>query len=214
MRVFPLMRKRRANHDIAPIRLCFTSSITYPPMNDPSVTMWLHRAGEGEADALGQAYAAAYDDLKRTAHAQLRRGGGELDTTSLVNETYLKLAHADSFRPQDRQALLALSAHAMRQVLVDHARKLHADKRGGGAQPVTLHTGLAESTPALDVLELHELLTTLGQVDARAAEGVELRCFGGYTEAEIGDIQGTTVRTVQRDWRRSRAFLMAQMGSP
>ena len=190
MRVFPLMRKRRANHDIAPIRLCFTSSITYPPMNDPSVTMWLHRAGEGEADALGQAYAAAYDDLKRTAHAQLRRGGGELDTTSLVNETYLKLAHADSFRPQDRQALLALSAHAMRQVLVD------------------------ESTPALDVLELHELLTTLGQVDARAAEGVELRCFGGYTEAEIGDIQGTTVRTVQRDWRRSRAFLMAQMGSP
>ena len=65
-------------------------------MNDPSVTMGLHRAGEGEAEALGQAYAAAYDDLKRTAHAQLRRGGGELDTTSLVNETYLKLAHADA----------------------------------------------------------------------------------------------------------------------
>ena len=207
------MRKRKANHDIAPIRLCFSRLISSPTMTDPSVTMWLHRAGEGDANALGQAYAAAYDDLKRTAHAQLRRGGGELDTTSLVNETYLKLAHAESFRPQDRQALLALSAHAMRQVLVDHARKLHADKRGGGVQAVTLHTGLAESTPALDVLELHELLTTLAQADARSAQGVELRCFGGYTETEIADIQAITVRTVNRDWRRARAFLMTQLGS-
>lgn len=207
------MRKRRANYDIAPIPLCFSKLITFPTMTDPSVTMWLHRAGEGEADALGQAYAAAYEDLKRTAHAQLRRGGGELDTTSLVNETYLKLAHADSFRPQDRQALLALSAHAMRQVLVDHARKMHADKRGGGVQAVTLHTGLAESTPALDVLELNELLTTLAKADARTAQGVELRCFGGYTETEIAEIQGITVRTVNRDWRRARAFLMAQLGN-
>lgn len=208
------MRKREANYDIALIRLCFARLIYFTTMTDPSVTMWLHRAGEGDADALGQAYAAAYDDLKRTAHAQLRRGAAELDTTSLVNETYLKLAHAESFRPQDRQSLLALSAHAMRQVLVDHARKLHADKRGGGLQAVTLHTGLAESTPALEVLELHELLTTLAQVDTRSAQGVELRCFGGYTETEIADIQGITVRTVNRDWRRARAFLMAQLGTP
>ena len=102
-------------------------------MNALSVTQWLQRARTGEADALGQAYAAAYDELKRAAHAQLRRGGGELDTTSLVNETWLKLARGDGFRPDDRKALLALSAHAMRQVLVDHARRLHADKRGGGA---------------------------------------------------------------------------------
>jgi RNA polymerase sigma factor (TIGR02999 family) len=181
-------------------------------MNDPSVTQWLQRARDGESGALGNAYAAAYDDLKRAAHAQLRRGGGELDTTSLVNETWLKLARGDGFRPDDRNALLALSAHAMRQVLVDHARRLHADKRGGGAQQVTLHTGIATPDSAVDVLQLHELMDLLAQADPRAAQGVELRCFGGYTEPEIAGIQGVTERTVQRDWRRARAWLMAQLG--
>ena len=180
-------------------------------MNDPSVTQWLHRAREGNAEALGHAYAAAYDDLKQTAHAQLRRGGSGLDTTSLVNETYLKLARSDGFQPEDRKALMALSAHAMRQVLVDQARKQRADKRGGGEAAITLHTGLADTAPALDVLELNELLSSLAQADARAAEGVELRCFGGYTEPEIADIQGVTERTVQRDWRKARAFLMSQL---
>ena len=182
-------------------------------MADPSVTQWLHRAREGNAEALGHAYAAAYDDLKQTAHAQLRRGGSGLDTTSLVNETYLKLARSDGFQPEDRKALMALSAHAMRQVLVDQARRQQADKRGGGADAVTLHTGLADNVPALDVLELNDLLSALAQADPRAAEGVELRCFGGYTEPEIAEIQGITVRTVQRDWRRARAFLMAQLGT-
>lgn len=180
-------------------------------MTDPSVTQWLHRAREGNAEAMGHAYAAAYEDLKQTAHAQLRRGGSGLDTTSLVNETYLKLARSDGFQPEDRKALMALSAHAMRQVLVDQARRQQADKRGGGAAAVTLHTGLSATSSALDVLELHDLLTTLAQADVRAAEGVELRCFGGYTEPEIGEIQGITVRTVQRDWRKARAFLIAQL---
>ena len=220
MRVYPFMRKSAANHDMRPDTplgmtcdpaMLGQSQIDFD-MTDPSVTQWLHRARDGEAEAVGHAYAAAYDDLKRAAHAQLRRGGNGLDTTSLVNETYLKLARSDGFQPEDRKALMALSAHAMRQVLVDQARKQQADKRGGGAVAVTLHTGLAESTSALDVLELHELLNTLAQADARAAEGVELRCFGGYTEPEIAGIQGITVRTVQRDWRRALAFLMAQLG--
>ena len=82
----------------------------------------------------------------------------------------------------------------------------------GGAAAVTLHTGLADVVPAaLDVLELHDLLSSLAHADARAAEGVELRCFGGYTEPEIADIQGVTERTVQRDWRKARAFLMSQL---
>jgi len=221
MRVYPFMRERPANHDMAsnipsasrPLRLCLAGPNAGMPMADPSVTQWLHRARDGEAEALGRAYAAAYDDLKQTAHAQLRRGGGGLDTTSLVNETYLKLARSDGFQPEDRKALMALSAHAMRQVLVDQARRQQADKRGGGADAVTLHTGLADNVPALDVLELNDLLSALAQADPRAAEGVELRCFGGYTEPEIADIQGITVRTVQRDWRRARAFLMAQLGT-
>ncbi|MFT4179665.1 MAG: ECF-type sigma factor [Thermomonas sp.] len=180
-------------------------------MAETSVTQWLSRAQAGESDALGQAYAAAYADLKQAAHAQLRRGSGDLDTTSLVNETWLKLARSDGFRPEDRRSLLALSAHAMRQVLVDEARRRHADKRGGDMQQVTLHTGIAMPDAAVDVLQLHDLLETLAQADPRAAEGVELRCFGGYTETEIADIQGITERTVQRDWRRARAWLMAQL---
>lgn len=182
-------------------------------MTTPSVTQWLHRAREGEADAVGMAYAAAYEELKRAAHAQLRRGRGELDTTALVNETWLKLSRCDGFLPEDRKALLALSAHAMRQVLVDQARRHQADKRGGGAEPVTLHTGIATPDEQLDVLHLHELLNKLAQADPRAAQGVELHCFGGYTDGEIAEIQGITVRTVQRDWRRARAFLMAQLGT-
>lgn len=216
MRVYPSMRRKPANPDMAPasapLRLCLAGPTAGLLMDVPSVTQWLHRAREGNAEALGHAYAAAYDDLKQTAHAQLRRGGGGLDTTSLVNETYLKLARSDGFQPEDRKALMALSAHAMRQVLVDQARRQQADKRGGGAAAVTLHTGLADVAPAaLDVLELHDLLSSLAHADARAAEGVELRCFGGYTEPEIADIQGVTERTVQRDWRKARAFLMSQL---
>lgn len=202
----------RSRHDPG-IRLCLAGPTPGLLMDDRSVTQWLHRARDGEAEALGRAYAAAYEDLKQTAHAQLRRGGSGLDTTSLVNETYLKLARSDGFQPEDRKALMALSAHAMRQVLVDQARRQQADKRGGGAAVVTLHTGLADTAPTLDVLELNDLLSALALADARAAEGVELRCFGGYSEAEIAEIQGVTDRTVQRDWRRARAFLMAQLGS-
>lgn len=180
-------------------------------MNDPSVTQWLQQIPQAGGAALGQAYAAVYADLKQAAHAQLRRGGGEFNTTALVNETYLKLARDPGFRPQDRHALLALSARAMRQVLIDHARHRQADKRGGDLAQVTLHTGLAAAEEAIDVLRLDALLEQLAGADARAATVVELRCFGGYSEREIATMLDVTERTVQRDWRKARAFLMSQL---
>ena len=179
-------------------------------MEAASVTIWLARARDGDAQAMGRAYAGAYDDLKRAAHAQLRRGGGEFNTTALVNETYLKLSANAGFDPLDRRHLLALSACAMRQVLVDHARQVNADKRGGGSLQVTLSTGLmAGDRSALEVLELDGMLNSLAQVDPRAAQVVELRYFGGYSETEIATLLDVTLRTVQRDWRKARALLLA-----
>jgi RNA polymerase sigma factor (TIGR02999 family) len=176
-----------------------------------SVTRWLARARDGDAQAMGHAYAVVYDDLKRAAHQQLRRGGGTYNTTALVNETYLKLSADSAFDPNDRRHLLALSARAMRQVLVDHARYVNADKRDGGAC-VTLSTDLASSERAVvEVLALDRMLETLSQADERAARGVELRYFGGYSETEIADMLGVTLRTVQRDWRKARAFLLSEL---
>lgn len=180
-------------------------------MDHASVTHWLQQIPSAGGAALGQAYAAVYADLKQAAHAQLRRGGGEFNTTALVNETYLKLARDPGFRPQDRHALLALSARAMRQVLIDHARHRKADKRSGDLAQVTLHTGLAAPDNPIDVLRLDALLEHLSSADARAAAVVELRCFGGYAETEIAKMLDVTERTVQRDWRKARAFLMSQL---
>ncbi|HRO64541.1 ECF-type sigma factor, partial [Thermomonas sp.] len=109
----------------------------------------------------------------------------------------------------DRNHLLALSARAMRQVLVDDARARKADKRGGGQEALTLTARLdAGERAALEVLELDDLLQRLHALDERAAQVVELRYFGGYEETEIAQLLGVTDRTVRRDWRKARAFLL------
>ena len=179
---------------------------------DAPVTQLLARARAGDAAAIGAAYAAVYEELKRAARVQLRRMRDAFQTTALVNEAYLKLAAGADLKAVDRNHLLALSARAMRQVLVDDARARKADKRGGGQEALTLTASLGNGdAAAVEVLALDELLTSLHQLDARAAQIVELRYFGGYEEAEIGDMLGISERTVRRDWRKARAFLLAEM---
>ena len=181
-------------------------------MADTAVTQLLARARAGDAGAMDAAFAAVYDELKRAARQQLRRGRGAIDTTVLVHEAYLKLAGPGRANANDRQHLLALSARAMRQVLVDHARGVHAQKRGGGAAEVTLTARIgAQAQAVVEVLALDELLASLGKADPRAAQIVELRYFGGYEETEIADMLGISYRTVRRDWRKARAFLLAAM---
>ena len=178
------------------------------------VTRLLQRARDGDARALGDAYAAVYEELKRAARLQLRRGRGPLDTTVLVHEAYLKLAGSAPLEVNDRNHLLALSARAMRQVLVDHARNAQALKRGNGQGAVTLTASIASGEQAVvEVLALDELLGALQKVDARAAQIVELRYFGGYEEEEIAGMLGISYRTVRRDWRKARAFLLAELGA-
>ena len=175
------------------------------------VTRLLARAREGDAGALDAAYAAVYGELKRAAHLQLRRHRDAIETTALVHEAYLKLGGAQ-LAAQDRNHLLALSARAMRQVLVDHARATHAQKRGGGAADVTLTARLgSEERAVVEVLQLDELLVALHRLDERAAQVVELRYFGGYEETEIAAMLEINERTVRRDWRKARAFLLSEL---
>jgi len=175
------------------------------------VTVLLARARAGDAQALGAAYAAVYEELKRAARAQLRRMRDNFQTTALVHEAYLKLG-GGQLAAQDRNHLLALSARAMRQVLVDDARARKADKRGGGQEALTLTASLGGAEQAaVDVLALDELLASLHTLDERAAQIVELRYFGGYEETEIAQMLGLSDRTVRRDWRKARAFLLAEL---
>ncbi|MFT4180039.1 MAG: ECF-type sigma factor [Thermomonas sp.] len=184
------------------------------PAPEAPVTQLLARARAGDAQAMSAAYAAVYEELKRTARLQLRRMRDDFQTTALVNEAYLKLGGAQ-LAANDRNHLLALSARAMRQVLVDDARMRKSDKRGNGQDALTLSAidMDAGNRAAVDVLALDELLQSLHRADERAAQIVELRYFGGYEETEIAEMLGITDRTVRRDWRKARAFLLAEMGT-
>ena len=185
-----------------------------PDASDAPVTQLLARARAGDAQALGAAYSALYDELKRAARAQLRRMRDAFETTALVHEAYLKLAGGAQLTAVDRNHLLALSARAMRQVLVDDARARKADKRGGGQDALTLTSALdTGEAAAIEVLALDELLASLHAVDERAAQIVELRYFGGYSEIEIAGMLGISDRTLRRDWRKARAFLLAEMSA-
>ena len=176
------------------------------------VTVLLARARAGDGAALDAAYSAVYDELKRAARLQLRRMRDDFQTTALVHEAYLKLAGNAPLAAVDRNHLLALSARAMRQVLVDDARARKADKRGGGQDALTLTSALGSSeAAAVEVLALDELLASLQKLDARAAQIVELRYFGGYTEVEVADMLAISESTLRRDWRRARAFLQREI---
>ena len=177
------------------------------------VTELLARSRAGDPGAQDVAYAAVYEQLKQAAHRQLRSRHQALQTTALVHEAWLRLAGNTALAPSDRNHLMALSTRAMRHVLVDHARQVQADKRGGGVQPLTLTVGsIAQPQAEVEVLALHGLLEELQDFDPRAAQIVELRYFGGYEESEIATLLDIGVSTVQRDWRRTRAWLAVRMG--
>jgi RNA polymerase sigma factor (TIGR02999 family) len=178
------------------------------------VTELLAQARAGRAGAWQAAFSAVYEELKRVARGQLRGQRETLQTTALVHEAYVKLSGGSQLALADRNHLLALSARAMRQVLVDHARQAQAQKRGEGQRLLTL-TGahLQASGAEVEVLELDALLEALQKIDPRAAQIVELRYFGGYEEREIATMLEISERTVRRDWRRGRAFLLAELGA-
>jgi RNA polymerase sigma factor (TIGR02999 family) len=181
----------------------------------PQLTTLLACARAGDKDAAGAAYGVLYDELRRLARAKLRphQSMTMLDTTSLVHESYLRLVGAQALPVEDRHHFFAYAARVMRSVIVDFARARAAERRGGEAEHLVLDTVLSAqvAAPETDVLRIHEALGVLEQADERLARIVEMRYFGGLSEAEIAEMLGVSERTVRRDWEKARLLLRAAL---
>jgi RNA polymerase sigma factor (TIGR02999 family) len=165
---------------------------------------------DGDRSALDRLFPLVYRELHRRAHQQLahRRPGDTLSTTALVHEAYLKLTGGAQQIYQDRVHFFAVASRAMRQILVDYARRTSAAKRGGG-HPISLDPeAVADPGRAEELVALDEALVQLEALDPRLAKTVELRFFGGLSVEESAEVLGVSPRTVKRDWRKARAFLI------
>lgn len=181
----------------------------------PDLTRLLRRARAGDADAREDLLPRVYASLRAIADGALRRfdAGTTLQPTALVHEAYLKLFGGELPEFVDRDHFLAVSANAMRNLLVDRARARRAQKRGGDARREpedVLLLGFEERST--DVLDLHAALEELSTFAPDAARVVELRFFGGSTAEEAARILGVSTRTVEREWRSARAWLYRRLG--
>ena len=177
--------------------------------------------GEKASEAVDRPEIAAammrwYDELKQIAAAQLRREskGHTLQPTALVHEAFLRLAKQRKLEKKSRSEMLALGAQLMRRVLVDHARRKKADKRGGGRGRVLLTDEVSLSVSPqdpIDIVVMDDLIQTLGKSSDRAARVVELRFFGGLTTDEIAESINVSPRTVDNDWKFARAWIRREM---
>lgn len=183
--------------------------MTPPDPSTGAITQLLRARADGDADALPEIFEVVYGELRRIARSRRRKSPTPLDTTELVHEAYLKLAAGPAKTlAKNRSHFLAVSALAMRHIVVDLARAEQRDKRGGGQH----HTGLDEERLAAvnhaeRVLAVDQALDRLAQEDARLAAVVECRWFGGLSEPETAEALGVSERTVQRDWRTAKKKL-------
>ena len=179
------------------------------------ITALLHRFRQGDDEATAALIAVIYGELKIMAARYMRRerGGHTLQTTALVNEAYLRLVHMKSADWRDRAHFFAVAAQVMRSILVDHARKHLAGKRGGGLDVLPLDEGLVFSPGRPEpLLRLDEALTRLTEYDGRASRIIELRFFGGLSIEETAEVLNVSPRTVKREWTFVRAWLRTELG--
>ena len=173
----------------------------------------IRRVNADEPGAQDALFSAAYGELRKLARSRLRDGGRNtvLDTTALVHESYLRFINGGQLRSDDRRAFFAYASKVMRSVIIDAVRERQAERRGGDLQRMTLNTQIADNLPAGEdeLIKVHEALEVLAQHEPRLAQVVEMRYFGGYTEAEIGEALELTERTVRRDWDKARLLLGA-----
>jgi RNA polymerase sigma factor (TIGR02999 family) len=178
------------------------------------ITGLLGRWRLGDLEAANRLMELVYSDLHRIAAREMRRehGGHTLQTTAVLHEAYLRIFRSEPVDWKDRAHFYAVAAQQLRRVLLDYARRAHSEKRGGGVVKLSL----SESDSAglgLDerLLVLDEALTRLEDLDRRAAKVVELRFFGGLTEADAAEVLGISVATLKRDWDFARTWLAAQL---
>jgi len=182
------------------------------------ITQRLLALRDGDEGALDQLVPLVYERLHEMAHARLRgqEPGASLDTTSLVHEAYLRLVDQSRAEWRDRNHFFAVAATAMRQIVVDRARRRGALKRGAGVRAALLDDAAQGMAPRTEeILAVDEALGQLGAISERLAKMVELRFFVGLSIEETAEILGLDARTVNRDWRVARALLFrALTGDP
>ena len=192
------------------------------PLSRDELTQLLRESSAGDRAAFDRLVPIVYDELRAMAHNRLRAEGAghTLNTTALVHETYLKLADQSRVEWQNRAHFFAVGARAMRRVLVDHARARNAARRGGGETPVSLDAlgdgidALMSDRAAAEVAALDDALKELTTFDARAAQVVELRFFGGLKHDEVAQALDVSESTARRLWVTARAWLKHALGDP
>ena len=178
------------------------------------VTQLLQQWSDGRQEALDRLLPQIYAELRRLASSYLRRERRDhtLQPTALVHEAFLKLVDQRAVRWQNRAHFFGIAAQAMRRILVDHARGHAADKRGAGAERVSLDDAqLAGAMPDIDILALDEVLTRLATLDPQQSRVVDLRFFGGLTMEETAEVLHISPATVGRDWTMAKAWLYAEL---
>ncbi len=178
------------------------------------ITALLAEMRSGRKEALAQLLPLVYNELRRLAGRYMRdeRRGHTLQPTALVHEAYLRLAGQDRAKWRNRAQFMGIAGRVMRRILVDHARKRHAAKRGGSL--VTLDEGLGQGSVAAqaeEILAVDEALERLDRFDPQQARVVELRYFGGLLEQETAEALGISQSTVEREWAMAKAWLRAQL---
>lgn len=186
----------------------------------PDVTALLRAWSQGDRSALDRLTPLIYDELRYLAHRYMRRerGGHTLQTTGLVSEAFMRLVDVKGIDWQDRAHFLAVSARIMRRILVEAARARASAKRGGGMARVEHSTAVdfdaMPATPrdrATELCALDDALDALARMDARRAQVIELRFFGGLTVEETADVLKVSRQTVLRDWQLARAWLSREL---
>jgi RNA polymerase sigma factor (TIGR02999 family) len=178
------------------------------------ITELLVRWGAGDSECLSELAPQVEQELRRIAHHLMRkeRQGHTLQTTTLVNEAYLKLADQSRAKWQNRVQFLGVAASLMRRVLVDHARGLQRTKRRGAAEHLLLEEGLVFSpAKSAALIALDDALDELAKIDPRKAQVVELRYFGGLSVEEAADTLNVHPNTVIRDWSLARVWLKREL---
>jgi len=191
-----------------------------PPASSHPVTELLARWSGGDLAARDALVPLVYDELRRIARRSLarQRGDNTLQPTALVHEAYLRLVRSDSLNVHDRVHFFAMAAQIMRQILIDHVRKVAAAKRGGDALTVTLDEALGDSerknNPTnLDLIALDDALNQLATLGPRQCKIVELRFFGGLSIEEAAEAIDISPATAKREWASARLWLHQMMNS-
>ena len=184
----------------------------------PNPTTLLLAWGRGDETALDQLIPLVHDELRRLArrHMAGERPGHTLQATALVNEAYLRLIAVNQVRWQNRAHFFAMASRVMRRILVDAARARGFQKRGGGAETVSLDEALLISgEPRQDLIALDDALNALAAFDLRKSQVVEMRFFGGLSVEETAEALHVSADTVMRDWRLAKVWLVRELsGEP